>query len=151
MHKFYAYAVSTAVLLVVGWPATRDLRADSFPLSTYPMFARPKARVAEVTSALAVAAGGASTPVPPSYIANAETMQAIATLRAAVAAGSDASLALCRAIASRLPGAGAQELRAAIRVEIVSGRVDTIDYLGGRAMPHSRRLHARCDVKREAP
>jgi len=151
VHRLYAYAVSTAVLLLVGWPATRNLGADSFPLSTYPMFARPKARVAEVTSALAIAGTGTSTPVPPRYIANTETMQAIATLRAAVADGPAASLALCSAIAGRLRGADAQELRAAVRVEIVSGRVDTIDYLGGRATPHSRRLHARCDVQREAP
>lgn len=151
MHRLYAYAVSALTLAIVGWPATQKLEVDGFPLSTYPMFAYPKPRVAEVTSALAVSESGESAPVPPRYIANSETMQAIRTLRASVASGPRESLALCRAIAGRIRTASAQELRDARRVEIVSGRVDTIDYLAGRATPSSRRLHARCDVERQAP
>jgi hypothetical protein len=151
VHRFYAYAVSVAALLIVGWPATRDLHLDAFPLSTYPMFAYPKGRVASVTSALAVSANGESAPVPPEYVANAETMQAFRTLQAAAAKGQIASLELCRAIASRLKRASAPELRDAQHVEIVTGRVDAIDVLAGRATPSSRRLHARCDVEQNRP
>lgn len=151
MHRLYAYAVSVAVLLIVGWPATKRLDLDGFPLSTYPMFAYPKSRVSTVTSALAVSANGASTPVPPKFVANAETMQAFRTLAAAVAKGRRESLELCRAIAGRLHDADAPELRDAEHVEIVTGRVDTIDFLGGRATPSARRLHARCDVERKRP
>lgn len=151
MHRLYAYAVSVAALLIVGWPATRDLHDDGFPLSTYPMFAYPKARVVDVTSAVAVSDNGASVPVPPSYVANAETMQAISTLRTAAAKGPRESLELCRAIASRLTSASEPELRDARRVEIATGRVDAIDQLAGRAMPASRHLHARCDVERAQP
>jgi hypothetical protein len=151
VHRLYAYAVSVAALLIIGWPATRNPDADGFPLSTYPMFARPKGRIADITSALAIGADGANTPIPPRYIANAETMQAIRTLHAAVAQGSRRSRELCEAIAERLKTARAPELRDAVRVELVSGSVDTIDYLAGRATPPSRRLHARCDVRRELP
>jgi hypothetical protein len=151
VHRLYAYAVSALTLAIVAWPATRSLEDDGFPLSTYPMFAYQKARVAEVTSALAVADDGHSEPIPPRYIANAETMQAIRTLRGAVLRGRRESLELCRAIAGRIATARAPELRDARHVEIVTGRVDTIDYLAGRAMPSTRRLHARCDVERQAP
>lgn len=151
MQKAYAYVVSVVVLAAVGWPAFGDFRDDDYPLSTYPMFARPRARVADVTSALAIQASGASEPVPPSYIANAEAMQAVATLRATVAQGPAASRALCDAIASRIGSSNDAELRAAVRVELVTGRVDTIDFLGGRATPRARRLHARCDVPGQLP
>lgn len=150
MHRLYAYAVSVAALLIVGSPATKNIDDDGFPLSTYPMFAYPKGRVVSVTSALAVSESGGSTPVPPRYIANTETMQAIRTLLA-VARKPRESLELCQAIASRLRTARAPELRDARRVEIVTGRVDAIDYLAGRATPSSRRLHARCDVERPVP
>jgi hypothetical protein len=137
-------------LLILGWPVTRqNIDDDGFPLSTYPMFAWPKGRVVSVTSAVAVSADGANTPVPPRYIANAETMQAIRTLLAAARHPRE-SLELCRAIASRLPSASAPELHDARHVEIVTGRVDTIEYLAGRATPSSRQLHARCDVERQA-
>ena len=149
--RAYAYGVSVIVLLSVGYPATQSLDADDFPLSTYPMFARPRGRIGEVTSALAVSADGAKAPVPPRFVANAEAMQAVATLRRAVVSGPQASGALCRAIAQRVAGASDAVLSRAAYVEIVSGRVDAIDYLAERAEPRSRRLHARCDVPRGVP
>jgi hypothetical protein len=151
MERTYAYGVTVIVLCLVGWPATQSLDADDYPLSTYPMFARPRGRVGEVTSALAIAADGSSAPVPPRFVANAEAMQAVSTLRRAVAGGPRASRALCRAIAARVAGASDAELRAAVRVEIVSSSVDAIDYLAERAEPHSRQLHARCDVPSGTP
>ncbi|HKU40142.1 MAG TPA: hypothetical protein VJR89_18410 [Polyangiales bacterium] len=151
MDRIYAYAVSLAAIALVGWPLTQSLDRDGFPLSTYPMFARPRGRIGEVASALAVSAAGESAPVPPSYVANAEAMQAVSTLRRAVAAGPRTSLALCQTIAERVSRSSDAELRAAVRVEIVSGRVDAIDYLAERATPHSRRLHARCDVPHGQP
>jgi hypothetical protein len=151
MQRAYAYGVTVIVLLLVGYPATRSLDTDDYPLSTYPMFARPRGRVGDVTSALAIAADGRSSPLPPNFVANAEAMQAVSTLRRAVASGPRASGALCRAIAERVSRASDVALRGAVRVEIVSGRVDAIDYLGERAAPRSRQLHARCDVPHGAP
>lgn len=151
MDRIYAYALSALVLALVGWPATRSPAADGFPLSTYPMFARPRARVNDVTGAFAVGADGERAPIPPRYVANGEAMQAVATLRKTVAAGPDAARELCQAISARLPGATSTPLREARHVEIVTGRVDAIDYLAGRAIPRTRRLHARCDVRGEAP
>jgi hypothetical protein len=151
VRRLYAYLVSVAAVVIVGWPATKNIDDDAFPLSTYPMFAYPKGRIVNVTSALAVSANGESTPVPPRYVANAETMQAYRTLQSTAMKGPHESLELCHRIASRLHEASAPELRDARHVEIVTGRVDTIDFLAGRATPSSRRLHARCDVEHEAP
>lgn len=149
--RLYAYVVSVAAVLIVGWPATRNIDDDAFPLSTYPMFAYPKGRVVSITSALAVSANGVSVPVPPRYVANAETMQAYRTLQQATTKGRRESLELCRGIAGRLEHASAPELRDAQHVEIVTGRVDAIDFLAGRVTPSSRRLHARCDVEHRTP
>jgi len=151
VQRAYAYGVSLVVLLTLGLPATWELSEDDYPLSTYPMFARPRGRVSDVVSAVAIGPTGTRTPVPPRYITNAEVMQAISTLRSTVARGPRASRALCEAIAGRLLDADDRELQSAQHVEIVTGRVDAIDYLGGRATPRTRQLHARCDVRGEKP
>ena len=146
MGRIYAYLVSALVLGLVAEPALRDPDDDGYPLSTYPMFARRRGRVNEVTSALAVARDGSETRVPPSYVANAETMQAFYTLARAVAGGPETAFELCRRIAQKLPSADEPQLSQAVRVELVTQRVDAIDYLAGRVQPGERRVHARCDV-----
>jgi hypothetical protein len=110
------------------------------------MFASRRGRVHEVMSARAVFADGRELRVPPSYIANAETMQAIRTLSRAIRAGERESQALCVAIAARLRAASDAELKGALRVELATERVDAIDYLAGRAHAESTHVHARCPV-----
>jgi hypothetical protein len=73
-------------------------------------------------------------------------MQAIRTLSQAVRRGEAESLQLCAAIAGRLRGADAAELAQAVRVEIVTERVDAIDYLAGRARAEEVHVHALCAV-----
>ena len=140
------------MIVAVGAPAFRDPELDSYPLSTYPMFSRPRGRTNTVTSALAIR-GEREVKVPPEYVANAETMQAFRTLSTAVMAGGRAAEQLCQAIAGRLPAASDPALASAARVELITESVDAIDYLAGRAKPERRRVHARCAVKRpeEAP
>jgi hypothetical protein len=133
-------------------PALRDPEDDAYPLSTYPMFIHRRGRVNDVTSALAISPDGSEARVPPSYVANAETMQAFYRLQRAVQAGRESQNELCRTIAERIRHASAPELSGAVRVELVTERVDAIDYLAGRARPSNRRVHARCPVpKGEAP
>jgi hypothetical protein len=110
------------------------------------MFASRRGRVHEVVSAHAVAADGSWVRVPPVLIANAETMQAIRTLSQAVRRGEAESLQLCAAIAGRLRSASEAALSQAVRVELVTERVDAIDYLAGRARAEEAHVHARCDV-----
>jgi hypothetical protein len=144
--RVHAYLVSAVVLGAMASPGLRAPHDDGFPLSTYPMFAHRRGRVNEVTSALAVAPDASEARVPPRYVANAESMQAFYTLARAVAAGSAAAQALCEAIAQRLPSASDPRLARAVRVELVTERVDAIDYLAGRVLPSGRQVHARCPV-----
>lgn len=146
VERVRAYALCAVLLGAVGWPALRAPSDDGFPLSTYPMFAQRRGRVHEVVSARAVAADGRALLVPPALIANAETMQAIRTLSRAIRAGEGEAQRLCERIALRLPAAGDSELQRAVRVELVSERVDAIEYLAGRAQAELVRVHARCPV-----
>jgi hypothetical protein len=134
------------VIAAVAWPALRAPQDDSYPLSTYPMFAHRRGRDNDVTRALAILPDASETPVPPRYVANAETMQAFYTLARAVAGGSETALALCESIAQRLAVAREPKFARARRVELVTERVDAIDYLAGRAKPYERRVHASCAV-----
>ena len=144
MERARAYLLSVVLLGAVGWPAFRAPWEDGFPLSTYPMFAQRRGRVHEVVSARAVAADGGAELVPPSLIANAETMQAIRTLSRAIRAGEHEAERLCERIAGRL--AADEAWRRSVRVELVTERVDAIDYLAGRAEAELVRVHARCPV-----
>lgn len=144
-ERVRAYLLSAVMIIAVGAPAFRDPNDDSYPLSTYPMFSRPRGRRNAVTSALAVA-GEREVKIPPEYVGNAETMQAFRTLTTAVALGGDASQRLCQAIAGRLAEASDPALAHAERVLLVTESVDAIDYLAGRAKPQHRRVHARCPV-----
>jgi hypothetical protein len=146
--RFHAYVVSALVLAAMASPALRGPHDDSYPLSTYPMFAHRRGRENDVTRAVAIHADASEAAVPPRYVANAETMQAFYTLARAVEAGDAASAELCETIAARLPAAREPELSSAVRLELVTERVDAIDYLAGRARPFDRRVHASCEVPR---
>lgn len=110
------------------------------------MFASRRGRVHEVVSARAAFADGRWVRVPPVYVANAETMQAIRTLSRAVRSGERESLQLCAAIAGRLRASQDVDFKDAVRVELVTERVDALDYLAGRARSEAARVHARCVV-----
>jgi hypothetical protein len=147
MERFHAYGLSLLLIGALAYPGFLPPDQDGFPLSTYPMFSQHKPRVNEVVSAVGVGPGFEA-PLPPSYVANAEAMQAMVTLKKTLRAGRRASQALCERAAARLAAAGDPEFAAAERVELVTSRVDSIDYLAGRARPEGRRVHARCPVVR---
>jgi hypothetical protein len=134
------------VLVAVAWPALRAPHDDSYPLSTYPMFAHRRGRENDATSAVAILADASEAPVPPRYVANAETMQAFYTLARAVGGGPGAASALCETIAQRVAVARDPHLAHALRIQLITERVDAIDYLAGRAKPFDRRVHASCPV-----
>lgn len=139
------------VFLATVSPALVAPTDDAFPLSTYPMFARNRGTQATVTSANAIDRNGRRSPVPPGLIANAETMQALQTLRKTVRAGAGPSAALCRSIAERIRNGQAPDLADSFRVEISTNRVATIPFLRGEASPKQVQLHARCAVGEGRP
>jgi hypothetical protein len=125
--RWWGGLVSVTMLAAVLWPLTRDPeREDSFPLSTYPMFAfdRRDARVA-LHYVVAVGPGGARRHVPPSLVANREPMQAMMTVRRAVEHGQQARL--CAEVAGRVAHDG--RFAAHDTVTIVFGDHRAIPYL----------------------
>src|SRR5687767_8124168 len=88
---------TTAVMLsplVTGAP-------DSFPISTYPMFARARGKpVFEVV--VGVAADGRETPLPAALVASGEVLQTKVMISRSVAGGPAAMADLCQSVAARV-------------------------------------------------
>jgi len=151
IERLYAAAVSIALLSAVLYPTLRDPEDDSFPLSTYPMFARNRTRIANVDAALALGRGGMETALSPLLIGSPETMQAIHLLQKSVRAGERSAQGLCRAIAARVAKSADPELRGARQIALVTETIDVIEYAGGVHAPRDRRVHTRCRIPRGNP
>ena len=123
----------------------RPFAEDSFPFSTYPMFARALDK-----RVIVFAEGLGSEPkavrLGPELVANDEPMQAQRTLRRAAADGAPALRKLCRRIAERV--AAAPELSAIRRVHIVRGEFEPLRYFEPGAAPAERELLQQCRVRR---
>ena len=146
--RVHAYATSALLLGATLYPAFLPPHDDGFPLSTYPMFATEKPERVAVMSALVQGDGGWSRALSPGYIANAEAMQALQTLKKSVAAGRRSARALCEQIALRVAQRAEPELAGARHVAIVTQEHEAIAYLRGDAEPLSRTVHVRCAVPR---
>ena len=144
--RLHAYVTSALLLGATLYPGLRDARDDGFPLSTYPMFATEKPERVAVMSALALGDSGLEQALAPSYIANAEAMQALSTLRKSVAAGKRSARALCERIAQRVAERAEPALAGARYVAIVTQEHDAVRYLSGEKEPLARKEHVRCAV-----
>lgn len=143
--RIWGSVVSVAMLLAVAYPLRRNpVYGDSFPLSTYPMFAfkRPGARVA-MDYVIAVGPDDARIHVPPELVANHEVMQALMTIRRAVQSGKASTL--CAEVASR--AARDRRFDAMDTIQVVFGDHKGVDYLVHRKRGPER-IHARCPIPR---
>jgi hypothetical protein len=138
--RWRAYAVSLVLAGVVALPLVGVVRSDSFPVSTYPMFAGARGSVVSLPSAVAIGPDGQRDRLPPGLVAGEQVIQAFETLRQAIRGGADRTDALCARIASRL------DPEHAASVEIVTERFDAISYFAGEREPLASQVHARCDV-----
>ncbi|HVJ16803.1 MAG TPA: hypothetical protein VM686_15285 [Polyangiaceae bacterium] len=145
MSRVAAYGFGFALLAAVAAPGFGDPNQDSYPLSTYPMFARPREKPL-LHFVEGVDQRGRPVRLPPGLVANAEVMQAAARVRRAVAAGEEASASLCASVAERV--AGSREHKEVVRVRIVSARFDPIRYFEVGPEPEERTVHVQCKVKR---
>ena len=125
---------------VVALPLAGVVRTDSFPVSTYPMFAGARGSVVALPSAVAIAPDGERRTLPPSTVASGQVIQAFETLRQAIRGGAETTHALCGRIAGRL------DHEQAAAVEIVTERFDAVAYFSGEKEPLASQVHARCDV-----
>ena len=143
--RLRAYLISAVVAGAVAAPLFGIVRSDSFPISTYPMFASARAADVSISHVVAVSADGERRPVPPSAVANAEVIQAFETVRQALRQGPEATQALCNRIAAGLVDPGGQG--ATTRVEIVTDRFDAVAYFEGNTQALASTVHAQCEVR----
>jgi len=129
-ERVRALAVSAVVLAAVLWPLTWIPDRDSFPLSSYPMFAHNR-RSAVLTAVYAVATDqrGERRYVPPELIGNREVLQARAVLDRAARGGKKGVAILCREVAEKIAaGQGGAQMSGTVEVQILRGRHDAGAY-----------------------
>jgi len=129
-------------------PMLRPAGYDSFPFSSFPMFAHGrKDAVTTVHRAVAILPDDRAVALPPRALGSDEVLQADATLRHAIRGGKKASAKLCRAIARRV--AADPALSAAVAVELLTERHDAIAWFAGDPTPLSPpKRRARCKLPR---
>lgn len=134
-----------ALALAVAAPLGRDARDDSYPFSTYPMFARVLDKP-RLTYAEGVGGGGHATRLPPIMIGSDEPMQAMRTLKLTADAGKRALKRLCASIAERV---AAEPSYASLRqVRVVRAQFDPVRYFEEAATPEHTEKLVQCPVKR---
>lgn len=140
--------------LVVGLGATAavlsplvGMEGDSFPISSYPMFAHPRGQPT-LFAVIARAADGREVRLPPSMVGSAEVLQTKVLIQRSVQQGEGAMRALCEGVAARV-GAVPGDLRT---IEIVRRRYDPVSYFtsGPQPIEQARLLSCRVPGARKA-
>jgi hypothetical protein len=143
--RIIAVVASVVLVLMTLSPVLRkNPYDDSFPLSTYPMFASVRPREVKLSYALGVTATGERRMLKPRLIGSGEILQAFTTIARAVAAGPGEQQKLCRAIAERVRSSDRDDI---VAIRIVTGTHDAIDLLTDDKLGKEREL-TRCPVKR---
>ncbi len=143
-YRIVGAIVSVVAIVATACPLARDpARGDSFPLSTYPMFATRRPPTQSFEYAVAWTAAGERRTVKPRHVANNEVMQARTTFSNARRQGRLAEL--CTRIAGRV-GAD-RDLDDVVRIDIVAGTHHAIDFLV-RGVRGKERTLTSCAVPR---
>jgi hypothetical protein len=146
MNRLAVYLVIALAGVAVLWPLVRTPPVDSFPLSTFPMFAQSRPSEIDIDHVVATDAAGTRRVVPPGLLGQSEVLQAKALVAGAVSRGRAASRSLCREVAERLAAEPAWS--SSVRVEVRSDRYRVIEYFDGARDPIASRVHARCALPR---
>jgi hypothetical protein len=144
--QVWGVAVTLSSALAVLWPVLFN-RADSFPLSTFPMFTEPRERMT-LETLRGTTAAGERLRIPPEMLGTSEVLQAHRLLANAAARGRKACERLCEAVATRLRDEGRFS-----NVETLELRRDSfapVAYFTEKAAPLESRILARCDVMSQA-
>ncbi|MEJ7583084.1 MAG: hypothetical protein WKF43_03155 [Acidimicrobiales bacterium] len=131
-------AIAAAVIAAVISPAVRD--RDSFPLSTYPMYARTRGATVVLSTAVGADGAGATQALSLSVIANTDD-PLIAASAVDHAIRSGRADELCAEVAARASTAFAT-------IEVVEERHDVVARSSGKRSLLGRSVHSRCPVPR---
>lgn len=141
--RLAAALVSIVLLGATLSPLRRDPNLDSFPLSTYPMFAHDKGRELRLAYVLGLTATGARRYLTPRLVGSGEVLQAMRIIDRALRDPRELA-PLCARIAARVRDH--DEYRDVVTISIVVGVHDVIDFLvADRIGPEQER--ARCAVR----
>jgi hypothetical protein len=143
-QRWLAYLVGVGLPLAVLSPSWSGL-PDSFPLSTYPMFARSRGQPTLHTM-VGLAADGSERRLPPELVGTKEVLQAKVLIQRSVAAGPAAMSELCLSAAAR--AAESPQHRELEVLSIVARRYDPIDYFVKGPVPLERETLLRCKIQR---
>lgn len=145
-QRCLAYLVGLGLPLAVLSPIWSGA-PDSFPLSTYPMFARPRGQPT-LHTLVGLSADGSERRMPPELVGSKEVLQAKVLIQRSVAEGPGAMSQLCEATALR--AADASEFRDLWALAIVARRYDPVDYFVKGPVPLEEETLLRCDMPRRA-
>jgi hypothetical protein len=137
-------AVGIGATALVLSPLTA-MDSDSFPISSYPMFARPRGQPT-LYSMLARAADGSERRLAPSLLGSSEVLQAKVLIQRSVEQGPAATRALCQSVAERI--AAEPEASDLLSVEIVRRRYDPVAYFVQGPEPLEQERVEGCSVPR---
>jgi len=130
---------AAAIVALLGAPLLVGSDYDSYPLSTYPMFAHDRDDEVAVRTAIAVD-GAAVARLSPRLIGGTdEPMLARESVEHAIDTG--AAMTLCEEIAGRARRAGVSG-----EIHVVTERYDTLAWFDGDREPLDRAVHASCEV-----
>ncbi len=130
-----AFGVLTVAML---WPLTFAAGTDSFPFSSFPMFARARSPILESVSLHGVMSSGERVRLPPGLAAGSpEVLQARALINRAVTTSGQAMEALCDDALARSQRAWSP---APVAVQVRYERFDAPAYYRGQRAPLKERL-----------
>lgn len=144
--QWLGVAVGAVAIAAVLSPLA-SMGDDSFPLSSYPMFARPRGQPT-LYAVVARAGDGSERRLAPSWLGSSEVLQAKVLIQRSVESGAEATRALCRSVAERIAAAAdAGDLR---WVEVVRRRYDPVAYFVTGPEPLEQERLERCPVPHPA-
>jgi hypothetical protein len=138
--RLRGYLVGLGVVLLAALPVFSRADADAYPLSTYPMFARPLTHA--TVYFVERVDGKRSRRLTPEEVSGHEVMQSFKTIGRAVHGGPKEVKRLCRSIAERL--AKAERRRKRVSLAVVAARFDPIAYFTTGAPPEERNVVGSC-------
>jgi hypothetical protein len=149
--RAWAYSVTVGVALVALWPGLDPTFEDSFPLSNYPMFARPRGKPF-LYQMVGVRADDSQLVLGPKLIGAREVLQAKVLIQRAATSGKKAREAFCQEVATRVLRLtkSSPRYQGIERVEMLQVQFDPIEYFEKGPIPLSRKRLAQCAVTEAA-
>ncbi|MBA3500425.1 MAG: hypothetical protein M4D80_33740 [Myxococcota bacterium] len=145
MNRVAAAVVSIALIGATLSPLLRKPIDDSYPLSTYPMFAWKRPTKLTMSYAIGETAAGERRYLVPRVLGSGEVLQARAIVERAVRKGGTELAAFCQRIAANV--AQLDRFDDVARIRVMSGTHDSIEFLMEDKLG-SEFERAKCEVKR---